>query len=370
MFFAAEIARLVLLARGDQIPARPAAAQMIERSEFARDMERLVVAGRGGRHEADMRGVGGERREQRQRLEIGDILRRAAQRLHMRLPHAEIVGQKHHVELAALRGAGDVEIMLEIDAGVRLRAGMPPRRHMMAGRIEEGAEPHLAFAGHRYLALTSLRGAKRRSNPGGASGLDCFAEPVIGPATSGRTRWLAMTIVALLRACPAVEERNVAYRLRLRQRLQIGVDIAEVGVREHRRPVWRHLAVGRAYERHERIERQLRARDHLAVAGRDRPLTRKVMALPAAVLGECDPALLRVAIGERSAASHQHDNGGGRTNANESHDHSPQRGCVSTLTSAGWPDLTTATASLIAGPRSAGWVIGPLAHQPMDFARS
>jgi hypothetical protein len=23
--------------------------------------------------------------------------------------------------------------------------------------------------------------------------LDCFAEPVIGPATSGRTRWLAMT---------------------------------------------------------------------------------------------------------------------------------------------------------------------------------
>ena len=22
---------------------------------------------------------------------------------------------------------------------------------------------------------------------------DCFAEPVIGPATSGRTRWLAMT---------------------------------------------------------------------------------------------------------------------------------------------------------------------------------
>jgi len=27
----------------------------------------------------------------------------------------------------------------------------------------------------------------------GAAALDCFAEPVIGPATSGRTRWLAMT---------------------------------------------------------------------------------------------------------------------------------------------------------------------------------
>jgi hypothetical protein len=40
---------------------------------------------------------------------------------------------------------------------------------------------------------SSLRGAKRRSNPDFAAGLDCFAEPVIGPATSGRTRWLAMT---------------------------------------------------------------------------------------------------------------------------------------------------------------------------------
>jgi hypothetical protein len=27
-----------------------------------------------------------------------------------------------------------------------------------------------------------------------ATGMDCFAEPVIGPATSDRTRWLAMTI--------------------------------------------------------------------------------------------------------------------------------------------------------------------------------
>ena len=71
----------------------------------------------------------------------------------MRLPHAEIVGQEHHVELAALRGAGDVEIVLEIDAGVGLGARMPPRRHMMAGRIEEGAEPHLAFAGHPPIVL-------------------------------------------------------------------------------------------------------------------------------------------------------------------------------------------------------------------------
>ena len=67
----------------------------------------------------------------------------------LRLAHAEIVGQEDHVELAALGGARDLEIVLEIDAGVGLRARMPPRRDVMPGRIEEGAEPHLAFAGHR-----------------------------------------------------------------------------------------------------------------------------------------------------------------------------------------------------------------------------
>jgi hypothetical protein len=43
----------------------------------------------------------------------------------------------------------------EIDAGVGLGAGMPPRRHMMAGRIEEGAEPHQT--GHRHLASEAVR---------------------------------------------------------------------------------------------------------------------------------------------------------------------------------------------------------------------
>ena len=39
----------------------------------------------------------------------------------------------------------------------------------------------------------SLRGARRAtSNPLFCTNMDRFAEPVIGPATSGRTRWLAM----------------------------------------------------------------------------------------------------------------------------------------------------------------------------------
>ena len=44
------------------------------------------------------------------------------------------------------------------------------------------------------------------------------------------------------------------------------------------------------------------------------------------------------------------------------------RGWVQTLSSAGWPDFTTATACFIAGPSSAGSLIGPFAHHPMDSA--
>jgi hypothetical protein len=40
---------------------------------------------------------------------------------------------------------------------------------------------------------SSLRGAQATKQSGLNKEWDCFAEPVIGPATSGRTRWLAMT---------------------------------------------------------------------------------------------------------------------------------------------------------------------------------
>src|SRR5690348_3684052 len=80
---------------------------------------------------------------------------------------------------------------------------------------------------------SSLRGAKQRSNPGvGCTPLlDCFAELVIGPATSGRTRWLAMTPRCVARS--AAVENVVAEILHLQdrgigpagqRRLEMGVD--------------------------------------------------------------------------------------------------------------------------------------------------
>src|SRR5262249_29796522 len=65
------------------------------------------------------------------------------------------------------------------------------------GRQAESRPPCIVHSPDIFVAnsiLSSLRGAKRRSNPVCLRGgiLDCFAEPVIGPRFA-RTRWLAMT---------------------------------------------------------------------------------------------------------------------------------------------------------------------------------
>ena len=98
----------------------------------------------------------------RERLEIGDVLRRTRQRLDMGLADAEIVRQKDHVEFAAFSGASYVEIVCKVDAGVGLRARMPPRGDVMPRRVEKGAEPHLAFAAHSLLVSVVRRARQSR----------------------------------------------------------------------------------------------------------------------------------------------------------------------------------------------------------------
>ena len=81
---AAEVVRLGVLARGDQVPAGAAVADVVERGELARDVIGLVVGRRRGRDQADALGHHRQRRQQRDRLEMRDELHRAAERLDMR----------------------------------------------------------------------------------------------------------------------------------------------------------------------------------------------------------------------------------------------------------------------------------------------
>src|SRR5205809_7261602 len=82
----------------------------------------------------------------------------------------------------------------------RLRAHCAPRHSLRPLIIEARTFPAKPGriaprdrGGISEIGVTSLRGAKRRSNPFLLRGnMDCFAEPVIGRAFA-RPRWLAMT---------------------------------------------------------------------------------------------------------------------------------------------------------------------------------
>src|SRR4029078_4370212 len=79
------------------------------------------------------------------------------QRLHLGIAHADVVGQEDHVELAALGGLRDLDVMFEVDAGVGLCARRPPRRDMVAGGVEEGAEAELGGrSGHDGSSSANL----------------------------------------------------------------------------------------------------------------------------------------------------------------------------------------------------------------------
>src|SRR5579864_7185252 len=158
-----------------------------------------------------------------------------------------------------------------------------------------------------------------------------------------------------------VQQRNVLVVRRLGQRLQVGVDVGEIVVREDGLGVRRHGAVGMAHEHLHEIER-LRVGRELGAGGAALP--GEAVAFPAAVLNEGGLAFFGRAGGECEGDVEQRRSQKQilRRARNERRLH---RGCVQTLSSAGWPDFTTAIASFSAGASSAGSLIGPFAHQPM-----
>ena len=183
-----KLQRLGRLAGGDEVPAGAAAADVIERGELARDVVRLVVARRRRADETDALGHHGERRQQRDRLEVGDVLHRAALRLDVGLADGDAVGEEDHVELGALRGLRDLDVMLEIDAGVGLRPRMAPGCDVMAGRIEEGAEPELGCRScHdalRCRELTAARASRRKARADRSIGRQQVARAIVSAASS------------------------------------------------------------------------------------------------------------------------------------------------------------------------------------------
>jgi hypothetical protein len=139
--------------RGDGVPRRAPAADMVERGKGARHAERIAVGrGRGGA-EPDPAGRHGKRRHHRQRLEaqrIGRMRRRIG---------IEIVAHEDHVELAALRGPRDLldraQILEALD-----RARIAPAGDVASGSEDEEPEVHPPRRRHDHLRKMNTDGVQ------------------------------------------------------------------------------------------------------------------------------------------------------------------------------------------------------------------
>ncbi|KAG1244811.1 hypothetical protein G6F65_021598 [Rhizopus arrhizus] len=72
MLVAAEVAGFGLIGRGDDVPPRPALAQVVQRRELASQMKGFVVCGRGAGNQADVSGKRRQRGQQRDRFQVAD----------------------------------------------------------------------------------------------------------------------------------------------------------------------------------------------------------------------------------------------------------------------------------------------------------
>lgn len=123
---------------GDDVPARPAPADDVERGELPGQVVGRVVGGGGGGDQPDVgrrRGEGGEQGERLQRTgrPLGDVA-----------PQLRTVGEKERVERSPLGDPSEPNVMLQLDMRVRITLRQPPRGFVVTGAHEEGVEVELA----------------------------------------------------------------------------------------------------------------------------------------------------------------------------------------------------------------------------------
>ncbi len=141
-----EVERGVRIGCGDDVPARAALAQVIERRKAPRDMVRLVEGRRRCRDEPKPVRDDSECRQQGRRIERRH--RRATlQRLERHVQHRQVIGHEEGIEFAPLECLGEAFQVIEVEVGVRKGTGITPRCGVDADGPHERAEMQL-LAGH------------------------------------------------------------------------------------------------------------------------------------------------------------------------------------------------------------------------------
>ena len=153
---AAEVERLLLGPGGDDVPADPALADVVERGELTGDVIGIVVGrGRAGK-EADPLGDGGERADEGQRfvhIDAGVVAELVV--IPRGVAHSDAVGPEHEVDLGPLGGLRHLFPEPDIERRVRLGPRHAPPGGMRAVGNDVEAELHLPRL--RQGALLRLR---------------------------------------------------------------------------------------------------------------------------------------------------------------------------------------------------------------------
>ncbi len=140
---AGEVAGRPGVTAGDHVPAGPAAGDELQRGEAAGDVERVVVGGRHGGDQAQVAGADRQGRQQRERLQPVEVVRRGVGGDEL------AVDDEDQVELGLLGEAGLLDVPVDVHAGVDGDVLVEPQvgRAGAAGTVGDGAELELALAG-------------------------------------------------------------------------------------------------------------------------------------------------------------------------------------------------------------------------------
>ena len=148
----AEIAGGVVVCRRDDVPARPPAGDVVERAKLAGN---VVGFGEAGRHRAakpDPRCLSGESGEQRHRLELVHVHREPAPGMQVLGARGRRIGDKEHVELAALSGLRDLAELADICRSCGIGVRMQPGGRVVSGRlVDEDRQRYSPFLCHLPL---------------------------------------------------------------------------------------------------------------------------------------------------------------------------------------------------------------------------
>ena len=139
---AAETVGLGGRGRGHEVPAGPAAADLVQRREQARDVIGFDEAGGEGRHQADVPCQDRQRGEHGHRLDAGN---RAAALPDLRIIRPEgdkTIREEDHVEPPGFPQPRNFSVMRKGLAGVIGYGGVPPGRHVMTAPLNEKTQFH------------------------------------------------------------------------------------------------------------------------------------------------------------------------------------------------------------------------------------